>query len=49
MVSGTASDVAEVVAAFRKAGARHIALYVTADEPLGQFERLVDAGVQIRE
>jgi alkanesulfonate monooxygenase SsuD/methylene tetrahydromethanopterin reductase-like flavin-dependent oxidoreductase (luciferase family) len=43
LVSGTASEVAEVVAAYRNAGADHIAVYVTDDEPLEQFERLVSA------
>ena len=53
LVSGTADEVASVVAAFCAAGARHVAIYVTADEPLGQFERLVSAlpaaGVRARE
>jgi alkanesulfonate monooxygenase SsuD/methylene tetrahydromethanopterin reductase-like flavin-dependent oxidoreductase (luciferase family) len=53
LVSGTADEVASVVAAFCAAGARHVAIYVTADEPLGQFERLVAAlpaaGVRTRE
>jgi alkanesulfonate monooxygenase SsuD/methylene tetrahydromethanopterin reductase-like flavin-dependent oxidoreductase (luciferase family) len=43
LVSGTADEVAATVAAFCAAGARHVAIYVTADEPLGQFERLVAA------
>ncbi len=43
LVSGTADEVASTVAAFGAAGARHVAIYVTADEPLGQFERLVAA------
>ena len=43
LVSGTADEVASVVAAFGGAGARHVAIYVTADEPLDQFERLVAA------
>ena len=32
-----------MVAAFRRAGAEHVAVYVTADQPLDQFERLVAA------
>ncbi len=43
LVSGTAEQVAGVVADFRSAGADHVATYVTADEPLEQFERLVGA------
>ena len=48
LVAGNAASVAESVAAFRRAGAEHVVVYVTADEPLGQFERLdrrpVDGG-----
>jgi len=43
LVTGSASEVAETVAIYRRAGAEHIALYVTEDEPLAQFERLVTA------
>ena len=43
LITGTAADVAEVVAAFRRAGAEHVAVYVTADQPLEQFERLMAA------
>ena len=43
LVSGTAAEVAEVVATFRDAGAEHVAVYVTDDQPLEQFERLVAA------
>jgi alkanesulfonate monooxygenase SsuD/methylene tetrahydromethanopterin reductase-like flavin-dependent oxidoreductase (luciferase family) len=43
LVAGTPSQVAEVVATYRSAGAEHVALYVTADEPLVQFERLIGA------
>ncbi len=43
LVSGTASEVAEVVAAYRNAGAEHVAVYITDDEPLEQFERLISA------
>ncbi len=52
LVSGTAADVAGTVAAYRDAGAEHVVVYVTADEPLEQFERLIaalpEAGVQVR-
>ena len=43
LVSGTASEVAETVAEYRRAGARHVAVYVTADRPIDQFERLIAA------
>ncbi len=43
LVHGTAAEVADVVASFRSAGAEHVAVYVTADRPLDQFERLVAA------
>jgi alkanesulfonate monooxygenase SsuD/methylene tetrahydromethanopterin reductase-like flavin-dependent oxidoreductase (luciferase family) len=43
LVSGTAAEVAEVVVTFRRAGAEHVAVYVTADQPLDQFERLIAA------
>ena len=43
LVSGTAGDVADRVAAYRDAGAEHVALYVTDDRPLHQFEALVGA------
>ena len=43
LVSGTAAEVAQAVAAFRRAGAGHVAVYVTADQPLEQFERLAAA------
>ena len=43
IVSGTAAEVAGVVAEFRSAGAEHVAVYVTADQPLEQFERLIAA------
>ncbi len=52
LVSGTAAEVAEVVSVFQAAGARHVAVYVTADQPIDQFERLInalpDAGVELR-
>ncbi|MGO8872100.1 MAG: LLM class flavin-dependent oxidoreductase [Acidimicrobiales bacterium] len=40
LVYGTADEVASAVATYRSAGARHVAVYVTADRPLEQFERL---------
>jgi alkanesulfonate monooxygenase SsuD/methylene tetrahydromethanopterin reductase-like flavin-dependent oxidoreductase (luciferase family) len=43
IVSGTAAEVADVVATYRSAGAQHVAVYITADQPLEQFERLVAA------
>jgi alkanesulfonate monooxygenase SsuD/methylene tetrahydromethanopterin reductase-like flavin-dependent oxidoreductase (luciferase family) len=43
LVHGTAAEVAGVVASFRRAGAEHVAVYVTADRPMDQFERLVAA------
>jgi alkanesulfonate monooxygenase SsuD/methylene tetrahydromethanopterin reductase-like flavin-dependent oxidoreductase (luciferase family) len=41
LVSGTADDVAGVVATYRRAGAAHVAVYITADRPIDQFERLI--------
>jgi alkanesulfonate monooxygenase SsuD/methylene tetrahydromethanopterin reductase-like flavin-dependent oxidoreductase (luciferase family) len=53
LVAGTAAEVADVVAGYRTAGAAHVAVYVTADQPIEQFERLVSAlpaaGVRTRE
>ncbi len=43
LVHGSAADVADVVASFRGAGAEHVVVYVTADHPIEQFERLVAA------
>jgi alkanesulfonate monooxygenase SsuD/methylene tetrahydromethanopterin reductase-like flavin-dependent oxidoreductase (luciferase family) len=43
LVHGSAAEVAEVVASYRRAGAEHVAVYVTADRPLMQFERIVSA------
>jgi alkanesulfonate monooxygenase SsuD/methylene tetrahydromethanopterin reductase-like flavin-dependent oxidoreductase (luciferase family) len=43
LVSGTAAEVAATVSDYREAGAEHVAVYVTADEPLDQFERLIAA------
>jgi alkanesulfonate monooxygenase SsuD/methylene tetrahydromethanopterin reductase-like flavin-dependent oxidoreductase (luciferase family) len=42
LVHGTAAEVAAAVAAYQDAGADHVAVYVTADEPLDQFGRLMD-------
>jgi alkanesulfonate monooxygenase SsuD/methylene tetrahydromethanopterin reductase-like flavin-dependent oxidoreductase (luciferase family) len=43
LVNGTADEVAGVVASFFRAGAEHVAIYVTEDQPLAQFERLLAA------
>jgi alkanesulfonate monooxygenase SsuD/methylene tetrahydromethanopterin reductase-like flavin-dependent oxidoreductase (luciferase family) len=43
IVSGTARTVADVIGAYRDAGARHVAVYVTDDHPLEQFDQLVAA------
>lgn len=43
LVHGTAAEVADVVTSFRAAGAEHVVVYVTADQPMAQFERLVAA------
>jgi alkanesulfonate monooxygenase SsuD/methylene tetrahydromethanopterin reductase-like flavin-dependent oxidoreductase (luciferase family) len=43
LVSGSADEVADVVATYRNTGAEHVAVYVTADQPLEQFDRLVSA------
>ena len=43
LVYGTAAEVAGVVGSFRAAGAEHVVVYVTADQPIDQFERLVAA------
>jgi len=43
LVHGTATGVAEVVASFRDAGAEHVVVYVTADRPMDQFGRLMEA------
>jgi len=52
LVHGTATEVADTVASYRAAGAEHVVVYVTADQPMDQFERLVAAlpaaGVPIR-
>jgi alkanesulfonate monooxygenase SsuD/methylene tetrahydromethanopterin reductase-like flavin-dependent oxidoreductase (luciferase family) len=43
LVAGTPGDVAARVAEYRSAGAEHVAVYVTDDRPLDQFERLMAA------
>ena len=43
LVNGTADEVAGVVTSFFRAGAEHVAIYVTEDQPLAQFERLLAA------
>jgi alkanesulfonate monooxygenase SsuD/methylene tetrahydromethanopterin reductase-like flavin-dependent oxidoreductase (luciferase family) len=43
LVSGTADEVAAVMDEFRTQGARHVAVYVTDDQPIEQFERVVAA------
>jgi alkanesulfonate monooxygenase SsuD/methylene tetrahydromethanopterin reductase-like flavin-dependent oxidoreductase (luciferase family) len=43
LVAGTPDEVAARVAGYRAAGAEHVAVYVTDDEPLDQFERLMTA------
>jgi alkanesulfonate monooxygenase len=43
LVWGSARQVAQVITEYRRAGAEHVAVYVTDDQPLEQFERLVAA------
>ncbi|MGH9096775.1 MAG: LLM class flavin-dependent oxidoreductase [Acidimicrobiales bacterium] len=43
LIAGSAAEVAEIVATYRRAGAEHVVLYITEDEPLDQFELLVTA------
>jgi len=43
LVSGTLAEVTEAITSYRAAGARHVALYVTADQPMDQFEHLTSA------
>jgi alkanesulfonate monooxygenase SsuD/methylene tetrahydromethanopterin reductase-like flavin-dependent oxidoreductase (luciferase family) len=43
LVSGTARDVADVITSYRQAGAEHVAVYVTDDRPIVQFDRVVAA------
>jgi alkanesulfonate monooxygenase SsuD/methylene tetrahydromethanopterin reductase-like flavin-dependent oxidoreductase (luciferase family) len=53
LVSGSAASVADTVATYLDAGAEHVAVYITDDGPLEQFEHLVAAmpaaGIAIRE
>src|SRR5664279_2797887 len=43
LVSGTLAEVTEAITSYRAAGARHVALYVTSDQPIDQFEHLISA------
>jgi alkanesulfonate monooxygenase SsuD/methylene tetrahydromethanopterin reductase-like flavin-dependent oxidoreductase (luciferase family) len=43
LVCGSPASVADTVATYRDAGAEHVAVYVTDDEPLEQFESLAAA------
>jgi len=43
LVAGTPDEVAARVAEYRSAGAEHVAIYVTDDQPIDQFERLMAA------
>ena len=43
LFAGSPDEVAAVVAQYRAAGAEHVALYVTDDQPIDQFERLMAA------
>jgi len=43
LVAGSAAEVATRVAQYRAAGAAHIAVYVTDDQPIDQFEHLMAA------
>jgi alkanesulfonate monooxygenase SsuD/methylene tetrahydromethanopterin reductase-like flavin-dependent oxidoreductase (luciferase family) len=43
LVNGSARDIADTVSSYRCAGAEHVAIYVTSDAPLEQFELLVSA------
>ena len=43
LVTGTADEVAARVAEYRSVGAEHIAIYVTDDQPIDQFQRLMAA------
>jgi alkanesulfonate monooxygenase SsuD/methylene tetrahydromethanopterin reductase-like flavin-dependent oxidoreductase (luciferase family) len=43
LVAGTPHEVAACVAEYRSAGAEHVAIYVTDDQPIDQFERLMEA------
>jgi alkanesulfonate monooxygenase SsuD/methylene tetrahydromethanopterin reductase-like flavin-dependent oxidoreductase (luciferase family) len=43
LITGTADEVAARVAQYREVGAEHLAIYVTDDQPLDQFARLMVA------
>lgn len=43
LVAGTAEEVAARVAEYRDVGAEHVAIYITDDEPIDQFTRLMAA------
>ncbi|MGA7418973.1 MAG: LLM class flavin-dependent oxidoreductase [Acidimicrobiales bacterium] len=43
LVAGSAESVARTVAAYREAGAEHVVLYITHDQPLPQVDRLMEA------
>ena len=43
LVAGTPDEVATRVAEYRSVGAEHVAIYVTDDQPIDQFERLMTA------
>ena len=43
LVAGSPDEVAARVAEYRAAGAEHVAVYVTDDQPIDQFERLMAA------
>ena len=43
LVNGTADEVAARVAEYREVGAEHVAIYVTDDQPIDQFARLMAA------
>lgn len=43
LVAGTADEVAGAMTSFRRAGAEHVTVYITADQPLEQFEQILAA------
>ena len=43
LVTGSPAEVATRIAEYRAAGAEHVAVYVTDDQPIDQFERLMAA------
>ena len=48
LVAGDSRAVARSLLQFTEAGAEHIAVFVTADEPLGQFEELAGMFAELR-